>query len=85
MPEPEKEAYVEYITQLCMRGKSSETVVYNFLVPIASSCGATPNQLNQLPFSKEPLCHKLQGCPFPIAFIYGEYDWVSRNGADKLI
>ena len=54
-----------------MRRKSSETAVFQLLAPMA--------------YSESPLCHKLPSARFPIAFLYGEYDWVNREGADKLV
>jgi len=71
MTEPEKEALIEYILQMTMREKSSEISIFNLLAPMG--------------FSVSPLCHTLPNLNIPIAFMYGEYDWVSRDVADKLV
>jgi hypothetical protein len=71
MTEPEKEVLIEYILQMCMRDKSSEVAVFNLLAPMA--------------YSMDPLCNKLHKLSIPIAFMYVEYDWVSREVGDKLI
>ena len=56
---------------MCMRDKSSEVAVFYLLAPMA--------------YSMDPLCHKLHKLSIPIAFMYGEYDWVSREAGDKII
>ena len=66
--EGEQDVLVEWAVQLGMRRKSSETAVFQLLAPMA--------------YSESPLCHKLPSARFPIAFLYGEYDWVNREGAD---
>ena len=71
MTEPEKEEMIEYILQICMRDKSSEVAVFNLLAPLG--------------YSVDPLSNKLHKLSIPIAFMYGEYDWVSREAGDKLI
>ena len=59
---------VEYAVQMGMRPKSSELCVYQLLAPMACSV--------------EPLCKKLPKLGIPVAFMYGEYDWVSREVAE---
>ena len=36
-------------------------------------------------FAVDPLCHKLPNLKIPIAFMYGEYDWVSQACAEQMI
>ena len=54
-----------------MRRRSTEKCVYKLLAPMA--------------YSEQPLCHKLPSLGKPVAFMYGEYDWVNRDIADNMI
>ena len=54
-----------------MRKKSTEHCVFQLLQPIA--------------YSRSPLSKKLPELNIPIAFMYGENDWVSRTIADDLV
>ena len=67
----ERDVFVEWVIQMGMRRKSSEVAAFQLLAPMA--------------YSESPLCHKLPSARFPIAFIYGEYDWVNRDIADELV
>ena len=67
----ERELFIEWIVQVGMRPKSTETCVFKLLAPMA--------------FSNEPLGPKLEQLNIPIYFMYGEWDWMTRDVADKLI
>ena len=54
-----------------MRPKSSEICLWRLLGPAG--------------YAAVPLCQLLPDLGIPIAFMYGEYDWMSREPADKLI
>jgi len=71
--EEEAEHFIEWVIQMGMRDKSSELAVFQLLAPLA--------------FAEQPLCLKLPDLKgkIPIAFIYGEYDWVTRECADKML
>ena len=66
--EGEKEMFLDWIMQIFMRRKSTEHCVFQLLQPIA--------------YSRSPLCEKLPELSIPIAFMYGEHDWVGREVAD---
>ena len=67
----EAEVFIEWVIQMGMRPKSSEIAAFRLLAIMANS--------------ESPLCHKLPSARFPVAFLYGEYDWVNRDIADKLV
>ena len=69
--EEEKEWFIEWFLQVLMRPKSSELCVSQLFAPMA--------------FSEKPLCHELGKLEVPIAFMYGDYDWVSRDVGDRLV
>ena len=60
-----------YIQQMCVRPKSSEVCVARIFKPLA--------------YCHEALVDLLPNVNLPMAFIYGEYDWVSRAPADHLV
>ena len=69
--EGERDLIIEWILQLLMRPKSGELAIYQLLAPRA--------------YPRVPLCRKLHELSIPIAFLYGEHDWVSREPADALV
>ena len=69
--EGEQDYMVDWVLQLMMRPKSGELAIYQLLAPRA--------------YPRVPLCQKLPELSMPIAFLYGDGDWVSREPADKLI
>ena len=67
----EKEVFTEWVLQMGLRRKSSEICVYHMLAPMA--------------YAERPLCHDLPKLNIQISFMYGEYDWVTRDVADNLV
>lgn len=61
----------DYIYQMLVRRKSSEVVVSRMFAPFV--------------YAKKPLEDRLGSLGIPMAFIFGEYDWVGRAGADRLV
>ena len=69
--EKEKEALATYIHQIMMRKKSSEVAITQVLAFRA--------------YARRPLSDRLHLLQMPVTFMHGEYDWVTRETADKLI
>ena len=69
----EKEWFIEWVVQMGLRTKCSELGLYQILAFMA--------------YAAQPLEHKLPALKnkVPIASMHGEYDWVTRETADKLI
>ena len=67
----EQDVFTEYILQMGMRKKSTELCVYKLLAPMA--------------YAQEPLCQKLPQLGKPIAFMYGEFDWVGSQVAYTML
>jgi hypothetical protein len=69
--EGEIDVFVEYIMQMMMARKSSETCITKCLAFRA--------------YAIKPLVHEMPKLMMPVCYQYGEYDWVSRAPADQLL
>ena len=54
-----------------LRKKSSETGITVILGPFA--------------YARKPLIERVEQLKMPIAFMYGEFDWMERETADNLL
>ena len=69
--EGEFDVLVEYLLQMMVQRKSSETAITKCLAFRA--------------YAIKPLVHEMPNLQMPVCYQYGEYDWVSRAPADKLL
>ena len=64
----QKTALANYIHQLMVRKKSSEIAITQILAFRLRA--------------RQPLCERFTEMKMPVAFMHGEYDWVTHESAD---
>ena len=68
--EIEENAIKTYLEQINLLPGSGEYAINNVMYPGA--------------WGKYPLCERMQDLKVPMAFFYGDHDWVASDGADKV-